>query len=89
MLKHFKSAYVVLLALLFVSPAQASEDWLNKLFPWLSSLAGGIESQDGSKGEQDSSVSAPYFRVFSPASPIYTPSGPGNGGGDPSIPDPH
>ncbi|MCY7297410.1 hypothetical protein [Alteromonas sp. a30] len=45
MLKHIKSVCAVLLALSFVSPAQASDDWLNQLFPWLSSLTGSVETQ--------------------------------------------
>ena len=75
MLKRIKLVCAVLLALSFVSPAQASEDWLNTLFPWLSSLAGGVETQGAGFGFGDPRTQEKES--------IYTANGVGFGGGHP------
>ena len=76
MLKRIKLVCAVLLALSFVSPAQASEDWLNTLFPWLSSLAGNVETQGAGFGGGHPEVKDKES--------IYIAHGAGFGGGDPN-----
>lgn len=71
-MKKIKLCSFVVLGFLAVSPALASENWLENLFPWLTLSGGGLGGGD------------PGVDPVNASGPIYVPQGPG-GGGHPGV----
>ena len=83
-MKKIKLCCFVVLGLLAVTPVHASDNWLSSLFPWLNISGVGFGGGDPSSAPPNKSE-----QVVNSNGNVYVPLGPGNSGGDPSIPDPN